>query len=116
MMNDYDAARSALLEALRLCGELNNRRGTPFALEYMGMLVAAEGRPEQAITLYGAAHGLRERSDLSLPISEVQTMQEAYEATRGQVGQATFEAQFERGRTFTLEQAVDFALTIYPAS
>ena len=114
LQNDYAVARSALTEGLRLCRELNNLRGTPYALEYMAMLTAAEGRPEPAAQLYGAACGLRERFDMSLSPTESRSMQETHAAAAEQTGQETFDMLFARGRALTLEQAVDFALTIYP--
>ncbi|MCW3098276.1 MAG: putative ATPase [Chthonomonadaceae bacterium] len=114
LMKDYAAARSTLLEGLRLCRELDNRRGTPFALEYLAMLAVEEDRPEPAITLYGAAYGLRERSEMSLSATEAQSMQETYEVAKAKVGPENYEALFAYGRILTLEQAVDFALKIYP--
>jgi tetratricopeptide (TPR) repeat protein len=114
LMKDYGAARSALLEGLRLCRELDDRRGTPYALEYLAMLAVEEDRPEPAITLYGAAYGLRERSEMSLSATEAQSMQETYEVAKAKVGPENYEALFAYGRILTLEQAIDFALKIYP--
>ena len=78
-------------------------RGAPFALEYMGMLAAAEDRAEPAVQLYAAACGLRERFDMSLSATQTQSMQETYTAAAESVGQESFEALFARGRALTLE-------------
>ena len=43
-------------------------------------------------------------------------MQESYAAAAESVGQESFDALFASGRVLTLEQAVGFALTIYPTA
>ena len=114
LMGDIVASRAALVEGLRLCREVDNRRGTPFALEYLAKVAIAEERFEPAITLYGAAYGLRERYEMPLTASEETEYQETFKDVKERAGQENYEALFAYGRILTLEQAVDCALAFYP--
>src|SRR5207244_1896837 len=83
---DYAAARAFYEERIAVHDDLGDRRGTGWALadsrdsqynyhriyavEAMAGLAAAEGQPERAARLFGAAEALREVAASPLPVSE----------------------------------------------
>ena len=62
--HDYAAAYSRLAEALRICQALEHRRGMIDAIEGFAVLAAQQGDAKRALTLGGAAAGLRNTSSV----------------------------------------------------
>ena len=67
LQGDYAAARPLLKESLELSQKLGDKDSIAYFLQVVAALTAAEGRPEQAARLYGAAEALREAIGVSLP-------------------------------------------------
>lgn len=60
VQKDYDRAKSALEEWARITLDLGNRWILPYILECHGCLAVADGRPEHAARVFGAAEVARE--------------------------------------------------------
>jgi predicted ATPase/DNA-binding CsgD family transcriptional regulator len=107
---DHDAALAAFREALGLAVELDVRFYIAEILERMAALIIASGAAEPAARLLGAAGALREcLAAPPLPIDRV-TRDQALDAARSMLGDATIAASFAAGRTLPLHEAVAEAL------
>jgi hypothetical protein len=72
----------------------------------------AQGQPERAAQLFGAAAALREAIGESLPPAEQARNDQAGAALRVALGDAVFAAAWEAGRTMPLEQAIAEAISM----
>jgi hypothetical protein len=73
----------------------------------------AEGRPERAARLLGAAAAILEANDMPLPAIYQPDLERISDTVRAQLDEATFEAAWAEGRAMALEdweQAVAYAL------
>ena len=75
-----------------------------------GRVTSAQGRPEQAVRLFGAAAVLRETTRASLPPAHRAEYDRRVAAARAALDETTFAVAWEEGRALSLEQAVTFAL------
>jgi DNA-binding CsgD family transcriptional regulator len=73
-------------------------------------VTSAQGQPERAARLYGAAEALREASGAALSTEERAERDRDVARARGGVERAAFEAARAAGKAMSLEQAVIFAL------
>jgi hypothetical protein len=73
-------------------------------------VAAAEGQPERAARLLGAAQALIENTDAVIGPAERIEVERDLSAVRTQVGEATFTSAWAEGRAMTLEQAIAYAL------
>jgi tetratricopeptide (TPR) repeat protein len=102
---DYAAARCRLIEALAVSRELGDRRHQAQVLESLAEVAAAEGQPERAIRLAGAAGALRRILDAPLAPLDQQRLGRWIERARASLadgGQAAWEA----GHTAPLEHVL----------
>jgi tetratricopeptide (TPR) repeat protein len=105
---DAETARALLSEALAIERESGHQPRLANALEMSAML-AADEQPALAIRLYARAALLRERvHGLTFEVGWPDPTPNL-DDLRAQVGEATFEEQWERGRAMTLLEAIDQA-------
>jgi tetratricopeptide (TPR) repeat protein len=106
---DVGLARSRVREALLMAERLNDARFTIENLESAGVILT-ESDPRLAVRLFGAAAAGRDI--LGYPVIAVSRDQ--YDADldhlRDGLGDAAFDAEWERGRTLSLAEATDLAL------
>ncbi|HEX6777538.1 MAG TPA: LuxR C-terminal-related transcriptional regulator [Ktedonobacterales bacterium] len=107
-----ELARQNLSEASRLLSaglsraiQAHSRLYTAMGLEALGHVVAAQGKPEWAAQLYGAAEVLREAMGTPLPPVERPDYDRRVAAARAALGAARFRAAWARGRLMTPWQA-----------
>ncbi len=108
--SDYALARSFYAEGLAIRRELGDKRGIAYSLEGFAGLTIAQGQPEQAARLLGAADTLREAIGVPLPPADRAEYERTIAAARSRLGEAAFAAAWAEGRVMTLEQAVGEAL------
>jgi predicted ATPase/DNA-binding XRE family transcriptional regulator len=102
-------ARAHFAEALLLCRELGDRRGVAESLAGLACLVA-ETRPLRTARLFGSIAVAVEAMGSRLNRSHQADHEHSLATARNRVGDAAFDAAWERGRSLTLEQAVSEAL------
>jgi DNA-binding CsgD family transcriptional regulator len=102
---DFPAARAHFADCLAIIGELGHKLITCGCIGGLAIAAEAEGRPEVAATLLGAAAAIRER----LGASHSQVVQEAQDrclaAAREALGEPSFEHAFTVGSALTLDEA-----------
>jgi hypothetical protein len=105
-------ARWAMLvaEGLGQIRNLGDRRNVAVVLEQLAAVACADGRPEQAARLLGAAEALREAMGARLPPAEQAAHAKTEQAARAALGEAAFAAARAAGRSLTPVAAVDEAL------
>jgi predicted ATPase/class 3 adenylate cyclase len=101
---EMPAARSYYQQSLAL--NQQEKWMTPFNLEGLASVVATQGALRWAAQLWGAAEALREAIAVPrLPVDRV-AYEQAVAAARAQLGEDTFAAVWQEGRTMTAEQAL----------
>jgi len=108
--DDPDRAEELCVEAIRDLQEQAQIPGIDFALEILGGVAASRGGIRRAARLWGAVAGYRDAT--SAPwIPEERAMIEAHiDAARPRLDEATWREEWEKGRSMTLDQAVEYAL------
>lgn len=108
----YGRAATVLSEALSL---LKNSWDKPLAvvcLEGFGYLAAAEGQMERAARLFAAAMAAREAMGTPVPPSIRADYDQTIASTHGGLGETAFTAAWAEGRAMTVEQAIEYVLTV----
>lgn len=108
-LNDYERARSFMLQSLDLRCGLEDARGVPWSLEVLSWVAAAQGQAERAARLLGAAEGLNEAVGSSLSAAWHTQHNSATAAAETQLGQTAFTRAWARGRATDLLAAVAYA-------
>jgi tetratricopeptide (TPR) repeat protein len=122
---DHAGARRYYVQSLALASELGrswgsaaslgpwNKLGIPGyiagCLEALAGVDAAEGRPERAVQLLGAAEGLREGAGAPLPPANRDRFDCTVASARAALGEQPCARAWARGRSMSLEQVVAFA-------
>jgi len=73
-------------------------------------LAAAQGQPERALHLAGAAAALRETIGAPLPPTEQEEFERHLEMARQTLDEEAAAKALANGRAMTLEQAIEYAL------
>ncbi len=106
---DFSGARQRLREMFARLQALAHGWGLAFALESCGLLAAAQGCPEQAAQLMGAAQSLREAIHCPLAPSYHALYERHANLAREALGKAGFESAWSQGRAMPVEQALQLA-------
>jgi predicted ATPase/class 3 adenylate cyclase len=108
--DDPDRAEELCVEAIRDLQEQAQIPGIDFALEILGGVAASRGGIRRAARLWGAVAGYRDATGAPW-IPEERAMIEAHiDAARPRLEEATWREEWEKGRSMTLDQAVEYAL------
>ena len=108
---EHGRAGEAYQEALRLLLGAGDKALIAFCLEGLGRVALAEGQPERAIRLWGAADKLRSAIQAPLPPPDRPLHERTAAHARGALGESAFQAAWEAGQRMTLEEAVRDALS-----
>jgi len=108
-LGDYEQAEAYQQEALALRRELSNRANLTRVLENFALIAAARREPVRAARLFGAAAALRSEIGTALPPNDREYNDRFIDIARSALGEPAFAAQWERGATMTLEEAIDYA-------
>ena len=106
----HDEARVISGEAMSRQEHIETWIGTPYYLESFAFLAAAEGQPQRAVRLMGAAARIREQQhSFAQPLVVIQN--ERYLSTlRTTLDEARFAAAWNEGRAMMVAEAVTYAL------
>jgi tetratricopeptide (TPR) repeat protein len=107
---EHGAASVLLGESLTMQRELGDRQGIAACLEGLATVASAEGQPERAARLSGAAAGIADPISIPQPTSERADHERHLAAVKAALGEAAFTAAWAAGQAMTLEAAVTFAL------
>jgi predicted ATPase/DNA-binding SARP family transcriptional activator/tetratricopeptide (TPR) repeat protein len=105
----FGAARGYHLRSLELAETAGELRSVAESLAEIAQVDAAEGSPERAAVLFGAAAALRAGIGAPVPGPERDRLQASVDAARESLGGAAFQAAWARGEA--LETAAAIALT-----
>jgi predicted ATPase/DNA-binding CsgD family transcriptional regulator len=78
----------------------------------LGDAIGANGEPERAVRLFGAADALFKPSGVGLPPGEQREHENILASVRGQLGAEEFQECWNQGRALSLEQATAHALEV----
>ena len=109
---DKDPARvSALMvESLALARGVGHRWGIAASLGQLAKAAEAQGLPERAARLLGAADAIRESSQTPIPPYPFQAHENDVAAVRASLNPGAFVTAWADGRAMTLEAAIAYAL------
>ncbi len=90
--------------------ELGHRAAVAHQLECLAFIAQAQGQPERAARLLGAAEALRHEAASAMTPSERDEYDQAVLDLRSQLDEASLTIAWTAGRAMTTEQAVAYAL------
>lgn len=112
LRGDLRRAISLQQESLRLKLGLHDLQGIAFSMEALVCIAVAEDQPQRAATLLGAAEVFWRTMGTSL--SAFQPLywrrEECVQRCRAALNKRQFGAAFKRGKSFTIDEAVGYAL------
>ncbi len=110
--SDQVRATQLFAESLGLIREFRggNKRDIAYCLTELAGLATANGQPERAARLLGAAEALRESASIQLPPILCASYDHDVTAARAAMDEATFTEAWAAGRAMTMEQAITYAL------
>ncbi len=106
---DHRRATDVLRESLEGHLDLGDRWRAASVLETLAEVLCAQGRPEPAAYLFGAARAVREAISVPVPLCERADYERGISAARAELGEVAFEAAFSKGRTMSPQQAAVYA-------
>lgn len=109
-----ERASEYYLESLNLKVSVMDRAGITYSLESFAQLAAAYEQFERAAILWGAADQLRQSLTMLRPPSKERLYTSSVPLARRELGDEAFEAAWTEGKKMTLQEAIDYALTLPP--
>jgi predicted ATPase/class 3 adenylate cyclase len=103
---DYARARALYEQCLAIVKQVSNKRWTPFYLEGLAAVVAAQGELPRAARLWGTAEALREGMGTPIPPAYRADYKRSVTSARTQLGEQAFAAAWVEGRSMTLDQVL----------
>ena len=107
----FGDARSLLDESLEINRELGDQTAIAYLMEDYAGLAAAEARHAKALQLGGFAAALRESIGAPLPPAEQARVDRMLAPSREALPESEVKTEWEVGRSFGLERAIDLALS-----
>ncbi len=108
---DHEQAKASFEEALVMSRDVGRKPSIVNALEGMASLAGALGEAARTARLWGAAEASREVIGVVLAPGERALHEPYLAAARSQQGEAVWEETLAEGRTISLEEAVEYALS-----
>jgi non-specific serine/threonine protein kinase len=108
---DFERALQLHQESLLIFQCLGEKQALPESLEALADVFGVMCQPQPAAQLLGAAAALREVLQIPLPPVDRNDYEHTLTVARAQLDNAMFESAWARGRSMTIEQAIDYALT-----
>ncbi|EFH82142.1 transcriptional regulator, LuxR family [Ktedonobacter racemifer DSM 44963] len=104
LRGDMAKARTLIVKSLEISIQIRNRWFIASCLERLGEICVAQGQPEQAARLWGAAATLRSAMSAPIPHIELAYYQLALAQAQTQLGETRFQAAWLEGQHMTPEQ------------
>jgi predicted ATPase len=108
--NDLDRAEELCVVALRELRERAQIPGIAFALDILAGVAASRGEIQRAARLWGAAAGSREATGIPWLPEERAMIEPHIDAARTRLDELSWQEEWEKGRSMTLDEAVNYAL------
>ena len=89
----------------------DNRESLGRALEALAAVTLTAGEPELAATLFGAADGVRRSIGAGVWMTDRASHDQTAAQLRTQLGDATYTAATDRGRSLTVDEVLELAST-----
>jgi predicted ATPase len=113
---DVRKAGALSRESLVLWHELGGKWDIVDCFEDIGSIASADGRAVEAARLYGASDALRD-SVGATPSPFEQVLRDRYMApAKGALGDDVFQKEWDHGHALPFDDAVDYALSLFPPS
>jgi non-specific serine/threonine protein kinase len=110
--HDYQRAAALFEENLVLCRDLPVReRRVAYALHYLGVVARELGHGERAARLFGAADAFQERAGRSRSQRDDAEVARQVGALREMLGDDQLDGAWAAGRSLSVDQAIEYALT-----
>jgi hypothetical protein len=106
----YQAARAAYQEALKIFAELGHKRGMARVLEGSACLAAAQRQARRALTLAAAASHLRRLISAPLPAAEQSKLERKLSSAWKLLNRSEAEDAWADGAMMSVERAVQYSL------
>jgi tetratricopeptide (TPR) repeat protein len=106
---ENEAAQAALVESWNLARTIGGQETAARCLERAGVIAAAQGKPEQAVPLWGTASTMRAAIVAPMPPVYRPAYVAAVAQAREQLGDATFQSLWMQGHQTPWEQVELFA-------
>ena len=105
-------ARLIYRETIKGWQDLGNRAAIAHQLECFGFLAVAEEEPQAAVKLFGAAEALRDK--IQAPMTDYESVEydQASAHVRSLLPEPEFSSLWVEGQSMTMEQAIEFALSL----
>ena len=103
-------ARPLLRESVRASQTIGDRWAVAVALELLALVASAEGRPDRAAHLLGAAEALWEMSPPAFTKEWEAARERSRADARAKLGSRAFEEATTRGQAMELDQAIRLAM------
>ncbi len=107
---DMAEAKAAYHDTLQIWDDLGAQAAVAHQLECVAFIERAEGRPEIAAQLFGAAETLRKTADSLMTDYERPEYEQEVNALRQQMPEEELNRAWDKGRALSSEQAVALAL------
>ncbi|MGE5248642.1 MAG: ATP-binding protein [Bacteroidota bacterium] len=109
---DERKSRATFEESSKLSLAYGNKNGIALSLAGLAGLLGTTGQPVEAAELFGAVEVLLERIGMAgrMDAADQQEFEHYVETVRAQLDQDAFAQAWKRGRSLSLEQALDLAL------
>ena len=102
-------SRASLRRSLDLSRRVGDRFHVALGLDVLAEHTAADGDPERAVRLLGAAHALREAIGAPIQPSVRDYQRRVAERIRGSLPEAVFRQRWEEGLAIPMEEAIGYA-------
>jgi predicted ATPase/class 3 adenylate cyclase len=110
LQGDYERAETLHKQSLRVSEDLGDKLIASESLEGLACTAGAQGEAERSAILFGAAEGLREAEGYQQATRDRSLREPYLAAVYAQVGEATWSAAWQKGRSMEFEDAVIYAL------
>jgi non-specific serine/threonine protein kinase len=106
----FEEANTLHKESLKYKAEVMNKLGIAFSFDGLAQVAAAQGNSQRAAMLWGAAEQLRRLLGTPVDPSRQNVFTSLIPTARQALGLELFEQQWQKGRSLSLEQGVNYAL------
>jgi len=108
---DREEASKIYCETIKGWQDLGNRAAIAHQLECFGLLTIADEEIQHTLKLFGAAEALRERIQSPMTDQEYGEYEQAVAHIRFLLPETEFRVLWAEGRSMSMEQAIELALT-----
>jgi tetratricopeptide (TPR) repeat protein len=107
---DHPGACGYYKQALGLFRRLDHRRGIVRVLEHLACCAALEARPDCALTLAGAAAGMREKLGMPPSAAEQKELDQMLRDTRDNLAEAERNKSWAEGHLMSIDNVLEYVL------